>query len=28
MEFVSTSTDAGRSFFIQGHKPKLRKANV
>ena len=28
MEFVPTSTDAGNSFFIQGHKPKIRKANI
>jgi hypothetical protein len=28
MEIIPTSTDAGHSFFIQGHKPKIRKANV
>ena len=28
MEFVPTSTDAGHRFLIQGHKPKIRKANV
>jgi hypothetical protein len=28
MEFIPTSTDAGHSFVIRGHKPKIRKANV
>jgi len=28
MEIIPTSTDAGHNFFIQRHKPKIRKANV